>query len=96
MPWVVKGHFRYAYEIRKHERAGAVTDSIRYRLVGHTPFTDYSYYLINPTNSADGDIYPRTAEWSGLGYCESTSCAFNDTNVENSRLCLSGDYNAAY
>ena len=71
------------------------TVECRSRLGGHTPFTDYSYYLIEATDSSEGDVYSRTAAWSGLGHCESSICASNDTTDENSRLCLSGDYDTA-
>ena len=67
----------------------------RSRLGGHTPFTDYSYHLIQATDTDDGDIYSRTAAWAGYGHCSSSICASNDTTDINSRLCLSGDYDTS-
>jgi hypothetical protein len=64
----------------------------RSRLGVHTPYTNYSYHLMNPTDSSEGDIYSNSVAWAGLGNCASSICASNDTTEENSRLCLSGNY----
>ena len=71
------------------------TVECRSRLGGHTPYTNYSYYLMNPTDSSEGDIYSSSTAWAGLGNCESSICASNDTTEENSRLCLSGNYDTS-
>ena len=65
----------------------------RSRLGGHTAFTNYNYYTINASESANGDIYSQTDAWSEFGHCKSSICMSNDIVNDQSLLCLSGDYN---